>query len=192
MKEIERKWVIGSLEKDSQDNVRLLEHVKGQSLEHHIIEQAYICNTRERDIRVRREEIYDIKDIYDHTQYDMYIKELEGVDDTLVRKEDQVSITNSTFEFACRHRIGNIIKKERYEWTYNGLRIFVDFFKGELDGLIMMEVEHESIHAHNNYELEDFLPTGTAYMEVTALPVFRNANLATMHTEYENNKLKLI
>lgn len=64
---------------------------------------------------------------------------------TLVREERETKITKEQFEALWKSTAGRRIVKERYEIPYRDWVIELDVFKGKLEGLIMAEVEFESV-----------------------------------------------
>ncbi len=64
---------------------------------------------------------------------------------TLVREERETNITKAQFDILWGSTEGRRIVKERYEIPHGEFLIELDVFKGKLEGLMMAEVEFESV-----------------------------------------------
>lgn len=63
--------------------------------------------------------------------------------------------------------------KTRYQFEENGTRIFVDVYSGNLEGLVVAEVEFASVA-----EAEAFVPPSWFGQDITSDKRYKNANLA--------------
>jgi CYTH domain-containing protein len=77
-----------------------------------------------------------------------------------------------------RNHVGNIILKEReyLKDTAAGTKINIDSFKDNLSGLIIVEVDFDSLEASKEFVLPDFLQKGA--QEVTEDKQYSNRSLA--------------
>lgn len=91
-----------------------------------------------------------------------------------VRTELEWPITRDRFEAAWAITGGRRIEKTRYELRLDGHVVELDVFAGELDGLLLAEVEFES-----DDSLRRFDPPGWFGREVTDDERYTNALLAT-------------
>jgi adenylate cyclase len=91
----------------------------------------------------------------------------------ILRREKEVEISEKEFIAEWDNVIGNKIEKIRYEIPYKSHIIELDKFDGDLDGLILAEVEFSSLHESNL-----FIPPSWFGAEVTSNSEFKNSNLA--------------
>ena len=120
--EIERKFLVGSLPN--------LSGVKSSE-----IVQGYVSFSPE--IRVRR-----LDDKYYRTEKG------EGM---VVRMENEWEISKEEAEKMFKEVKTNLIEKTRYYIPYNKYTIELDVYKGIFKGLIVAEVEFESVEESNNF-----------------------------------------
>ena len=120
--EIERKFLVGELPD--------LNGVKSSE-----IVQGYVSFSPE--IRVRR-----LDDKYYRTEKG------EGM---VVRTESEWEISKEEAEKMFKEVRTNLIEKTRYYISYNKHTIELDIYKGIFKGLIVAEVEFESIEEANNF-----------------------------------------
>ena len=122
--EIERKFLIKEIP------------FKLDSFKSRKIEQAYLCT--EPVVRIRR----------DNDDYYLTYKS-KGL---IAREEYNLPLTPESYSHLLAKADGNIITKTRYEIpTDNNLLIELDVFEGRFDGLILAEVEFESLEAATSY-----------------------------------------
>lgn len=94
-------------------------------------------------------------------------------DGGLKRSEVEIEISKEQFDSLWTATEGRRLKKTRYEMPYEGLTIEMDVYGGELEGLVVVEVEFVS-------EDESALFTSPSWFgqEVTNDRAFRNKTLA--------------
>ena len=153
--EIERKYRIKSLP----DSIRISNKLD--------IEQYYVSINPE--IRIRK------------SGSDFYIT-IKG-EGNLIRSEYEFSIDKEQFE-TNKSKIINtttVLQKTRYRVSYTNNHIIeIDVYHGFLEGLIIAEVEFDSIDESNS-----FIPPNWFEMEVTNDPRFKNKNLARVKSMLE-------
>ncbi len=91
----------------------------------------------------------------------------------LVRKESEKEITEETFFEHWPLTKGKRVQKVRYDIEYGGKLIELDIYSGELEGLVVAEVEFES-----EEESASFEPPSWFGEEVTHDERYKNKNLA--------------
>ena len=100
------------------------------------IEQAYLCN--DPVVRVRR----------DNDEYYLTYKS-KGF---IAREEYNLPLTKEAYEHLLAKADGLIITKNRYEIPDgNGLTIELDIFEGDYEGLVIAEVEFDSLEQADSY-----------------------------------------
>ncbi len=67
-----------------------------------------------------------------------------------------------------------VVEKERYKWVFGSRIIELDVYKGELEGLVTLEVEFESVEARDSFQP----PSEFSLTDVTADSRFSNSSLA--------------
>jgi CYTH domain-containing protein len=92
----------------------------------------------------------------------------------LRRRETEVTLSGEQFDSLWKHTEGRRLEKDRYEVPYRDVVIEVDVFRGALEGLIVAEVEFDSVEASRGFE-----PPAWFGDEVTEDGAYRNRNLAT-------------
>lgn len=120
--EIERKFLIG--------NIPDLSEYK-----YHEIEQAYL-NTNP-VVRIRKE---------DDTYYLTY--KGKGF---MAREEYNLPLNKESYEHLLKKADGNIISKRRYLIPYDKYTIELDIFTGVFQGLVIAEVEFDSVDEANSF-----------------------------------------
>lgn len=146
--EIERKWL------PEEKNAKRL----SIGASHVYIEQGYVCT--DPVIRVRKEG----ENKYLTCKGKGFLK----------REEINLPLSDEAYSSLLCKCENLIIKKERYKIPYeNGLTIELDFFKGEHDGLIILEVEFPDDESARNFSAPDIFGT-----EVTGNPLYTNACLS--------------
>ncbi len=91
----------------------------------------------------------------------------------LIRGEREEEIDARQFDTEWEHVIGNKVIKTRYEIPYRNHVIELDVFESDLEGLVIAEVEFESLQESNL-----FLPPDWFGAEITSYEEFKNSNLA--------------
>lgn len=125
-----------------------------------MIEQGYLC--REPVVRVRKE---------DESYYLTY--KGKGL---LVREEYNLPLTKEAYEHLVLKADGVILTKRRYLIPVQGegeLMIELDVFEGKFEGLILAEVEFESVE-----EAEGFVPPEWFGRDVTFSGEYQNSVLS--------------
>ena len=142
--EIERKFLVGELPD--------LSGVKSSE-----IVQGYVSFSPE--IRVRR-----LNDKYYRTEKG------EGM---VVRTENEWEISKEEAEKMFKEVKTNLIEKTRYYIPYNKFTIELDVYKGVFKGLVVAEVEFESVE-----EAKNFTPPDWFLEDVSEKREYRNKILA--------------
>jgi adenylate cyclase len=144
--EIERKFLVSAIPDDAGPGTRIL--------------QGYLPITREdTELRVRRKG--------DETV--LTVKRGRGLD----RGEQEVAISAEVFETLWPLTEGRRIEKTRYELPHGDATIELDEFGGELEGLLVAEVEFDSRQASERFEKAGWLGR-----DVTEDPAYSNRTLA--------------
>jgi adenylate cyclase len=124
-REIERKFLVSAIPEDRGPGTRIL--------------QGYLpLTSEETELRVRRKG--------DHTI--LTVKRGRGLD----RSEDEVAISSEVFDALWPLTEGRRIEKTRYEIPYQGAKIELDEYAGDLAGLLVAEVELPSREAAASFE----------------------------------------
>lgn len=97
------------------------------------------------------------------------VKRGHGLD----RAEEEVALSAEAFDALWPLTDGRRIEKRRYEIPHEGATIELDEFGGELDGLLVAEVEFDSVEASERFE-----PPGWLERDVTDDPAYSNRALA--------------
>jgi CYTH domain-containing protein/8-oxo-dGTP pyrophosphatase MutT (NUDIX family) len=148
--EIERKWLVPDPPRDE-----LEEAAKDR------IEQGYLAvgGDEEPEVRVRRRAGKTL----------LTVKSGGG----LVRVEEEISIEERSFENLWPLTEGRRVEKTRHLVPYGDHTVEVDVYEGDLDGLVVAEVEFPSIAASAAFEAPGWLGE-----EVTEDRRYRAKNLA--------------
>jgi CYTH domain-containing protein len=145
-REIERKFLVSSMPEDPGPGTA--------------IAQGYLpLASDDTEVRVRRKGEATV----------LTVKRGSGLD----RGEEEVAISTGAFEALWPLTEGRRIEKTRYEIPCAGATIELDEFGGELDGLLLAEVEFGSRAASESFEPPDWLGR-----EVTDDASFANRSLA--------------
>lgn len=145
--EIERKFLVKTLPSDlSACKVRL-------------IEQGYLCT--DPVVRVRRDN-------------DDYFLTYKG-SGMMARKEYNLPLAEDGYLHLIAKADGNIIKKRRYLVPVGQYMAELDVFEGKFEGLVIVEVEFESIEA-----AESFVPPEWFGEDVTYDRHYHNSYLSLM------------
>lgn len=142
--EIEKKYLV------TLDNINL------SNYPYRIIEQGYLSTTPV--VRVRR----------DNDEYYLTYKS-KGL---MVREEANLPLTKDSYHHLIKKSDGSIIRKCRYLIPYSSYTIELDVFEGDLEGLVLAEVEFPSVEEANR-----FLPPSWFIKDVTNDPRYQNSNL---------------
>jgi len=127
------------------------------------IEQGYLAVGADGEVRLRRK----------GEQTLLTVKRGAG----LSRGEAEVEISPEQFEVLWPLTEGRRLRKRRHLLPEDGLEIEVDIYEGELDGLIVAEVEFDS-----EDQARSFKPPPWLGDEVTGDERFLNENLAVNGT----------
>ena len=92
---------------------------------------------------------------------------------SLVRSEQEIEIPEKRFLSLWKMTEGRRIEKTRYDLPYDGKKIELDIYSGNLEGLVVAEVEFNS-----EQEAESFVVPNWFGEEVTYNNRYRNKNLA--------------
>lgn len=126
----------------------------------HVIEQGYLCT--DPVVRVRRE---------DDTFYLTY--KSSGL---MAREEYNLPLNEDAYNHLIKKADGHIISKNRYLIPLdNGLTIELDIFKGQFKGLILAEVEFETVS-----QADAFVPPDWFGEDVTFSKKYHNSTLSLM------------
>lgn len=144
--EIERKFLVSSIPEDlTQYHCRR-------------IEQGYLCTNPV--VRVRQDN-------------DRYYLTYKG-SGMLSREEANLPLTKESYNHLISKSDGNIITKQRYEIPDGmGNIIELDIFEGKFAGMLLAEVEFDSIEAANSYT-----PPEWFIEDVTNNPDYHNSNMS--------------
>lgn len=91
----------------------------------------------------------------------------------LSREEMQVQITKAEYESLLTKKVGQTIHKTRYQFYVGDTFVYVDVYTGNLAGLVVAEVEFESVE-----DAEKFTPPSWFGKDVTSDKRYKNASLA--------------
>ena len=126
------------------------------------LEQAYLC--REPVIRVRKEEYKEKKE---------FILTYKS-DGLMEREEYNLPLTQESYLHLKAKADGKVITKKRYRIPEkSSLMIELDIFEGDLEGLIMAEVEFPDKETANAYRPPEWFGK-----EVTFDKTYHNSNLS--------------
>lgn len=75
--------------------------------------------------------------------------------------EDTIIFTKEEFDFFNKLK-GKIVEKKRFEYPYGNLKAEIDVFYGDLDGLVVVDIEVES-----KEQLDSFKMPGFCLVDVT-------------------------
>ncbi len=145
--EIERKYLI--------DKENLIPDI--ESYAHHIIEQGYMCT--EPVVRIRKSD----------DEYYMTYKS-KGL---MAREEYNLPLTKEGYYHLLPKCDGNIISKIRYLIPLDNYTIELDIFSGKFEGLILAEVEFDSLE-----EAENFIPPKWFGEDVTFSTKYHNSTMS--------------
>jgi adenylate cyclase len=145
-REIERKFLVSAIPEEAGEGTP--------------IRQGYLALTSDdAELRVRRKGDATV----------LTVKHGHGLD----RGEQEVAIGTDVFDALWPLTEGRRIEKRRYEIQYAGATIELDEFGGELEGLLLAEVEFDSVEASERFD-----PPGWLERDVTGDPAYSNRALA--------------
>ncbi len=146
--EIERKYLLGEIPEGLNLNDK------------HSISQGYISNNPV--VRIRK---YD-------DEYILTIKSRGLIE----RIEIEKPLSYQEFSELSTMVRGNLIEKDRYKIPLDdGYTLELDVFHGIYEGLIIAEIEYESIEKAESYKAPGYL-----YCDVSEYPEYQNSSLSTM------------
>ena len=146
--EIERKYLLGEIPEGLNLNDK------------HSISQGYISN--DPVVRIRK---YD-------DEYILTIKSRGLIE----RIEIEKPLSYQEFSELSTMVRGNLIEKDRYKIPLDdGYTLELDVFHGIYEGLIIAEIEYESIEKAESYKAPGYL-----YCDVSEYPEYQNSSLSTM------------
>ena len=145
--EIEKKFIVDVIPAE-------VKKIKGS-----VVQQGYICLTKNREVRCRQinEKFY------------LTIKS----DGNLTREETEVELNENQFRAIWDTTESVRIYKERCKINFGKHIIELDTFKGNLSGLLLAEVEFDSIEDADGFANPDWFGK-----EVTNDKRYKNKNLA--------------
>lgn len=143
--EIERKYLVKTLPENL------------ESYPCRFLEQGYLCT--EPVVRVRQ----------DNDKYELTYKS-KGL---MIREEHNLPLTKESYEHLKTKADGRIITKKRYMIPYEGHTIELDIFEGELDWLVLAEVEFSSEEDANLFIAPEWFEE-----DVTFSTKYHNSNLS--------------
>jgi adenylate cyclase len=145
MIEIERKFLLKSLPDDMQGETPIL--------------QGYLAHDEHREVRIRQ---------YGNNHF-LTVKEGRG----LKRREIEVEISPRQFQALWPSTEGRRLEKVRSLVNHGALQVEVDRYCGDLEPLLVAEVEFSSVTASERFEKPDYFG-----QEVTEEEAYRNVSLA--------------
>lgn len=162
-KEIERKFLINL------STEQLHKRLRG-TLSGTLIKQGYIAVEGDRQVRIRSEK-------HPHTSA-CFLTFKVGVG--MVRLETEIEITEDRFHALAPLTLGRRVEKLRHYLPYDDQLAIVDIYRGEHEGLIVVEVEFDS-----EEEAAAFTPPDWWGPEVTNDEAYSNVNLSTRSEEHQ-------
>jgi adenylate cyclase len=146
--EIERKFLVEQLPAGADS------HPSGE------IEQGYLAITDDVEVRVRR-----------YGDQSFLTVKSSGNES---RVEEEIEIDRRRFDALWPLTEGRRVQKRRYRIPVGDLTLELDVYHGDLEGLLIAEVEFESLA-----DATAFVPPGWLGDEVTDDPRYKNKRLAT-------------
>lgn len=170
-KEIERKFLLFNI---PEDTLAMWDREGSQVCDKQEITQIYLVSEGEGSVRIRRKE-----NIY-HTKYILTVKigsiPLEYWNSTCFERDEiEQDVQPQIFDAAARLNLPTITKTRYVQECTNAKEVCYDVFHGDLEGLIMSEIEFDSVS-----QAEDYEPTfaDIPFIEVTDNEHFSNAYLS--------------
>ncbi|MCR5737644.1 MAG: CYTH domain-containing protein [Eubacterium sp.] len=115
---------------------------------HHLIEQAYLNVAPV--VRIRRQD-------------DEYILTYKG-GGMMAREEYNLPLNQESYLHLLEKADGNIITKTRYLIPiHDGLTAELDIFEGKFSGMLLVEVEFDSVEAANAFQKPDWFGEDVTY-----------------------------
>jgi adenylate cyclase len=130
-----------------------------EGLEPNPIEQGYLAVGESGEVRLRR-----VRD-----QQWLTVKRGAG----LTRAEEEIELSAEQFGVLWPLTEGRRLTKRRYVIPHEGLEVELDVYEGELDGLLLAEVEFAAEDDARAFEAPDWLGE-----DVTEHPGYKNESLA--------------
>ncbi len=132
------------------------------------------------DYKIKRVEQYYLKSTNEVVRYrkvdNIFIKTIKrGYG--LVRQEFENSVSQDEYNLFLLQKDGKVIKKVRYTCQIDGFTLEIDEFKGNLKGLVILEVEFTSKEQANSYTLPKFFEPYLV-SEITGIKKFSNKALS--------------
>jgi CYTH domain-containing protein len=93
----------------------------------------------------------------------------------LVRRETEIELTAAQYEALWPATLSCRLEKRRYTFPADGRKFEVDVYGGDLNGLIVAEIEFESVEASRS-----FLAPSWCVCEVTEDDRFRNRSILAL------------
>ena len=150
--EIEKKFKVKKLPIELLENIEPLE-----------LTQTYLQAKEGEEVRVRA---------INNSTFVMTVK--KPTNSANVREEVEGEISKEEYETYLKLQIGRQIKKKRYKIPDdNGLIYELDIYQGDLDGLMVVEVEFPTEEMANSFVKPDWFGN-----EVTSDKSYKNASLA--------------
>lgn len=109
--------------------------------------------------------------------------------DASVQTEEDIELTREEFE-ALRAGNGKVVTKVRYEVPYDAYTAEVDVFTGELDGLVLVDIEFESKQERDAFRKPDFCGADVTQEEFIAGGMLAGKNLADIQGELDRLQYK--
>ncbi len=141
--EIEKKYLVN------------LKEINYKGYPYHQLEQGYLCTNPV--VRIRKE---------DENYYLTYKGKGK-----MVREEYNLPLTEESYHHLKEKSDGALICKTRYLIPYDKYTIELDIFSGNMTGLVMAEVEFDSVE-----EAENFNPPSWFTKEVTNDSAYHNSH----------------
>jgi CYTH domain-containing protein len=123
------------------------------------IKQGYVCYSNSSEVRCRQID-------------DQYFLTIKGPG-SLTRKETEIEITKNQFNEIWDTTEGARVYKERYQIEFGDFQIELDIYNQKLSGLILAEVEFNTLE-----DAENFIKPVWFGGEVTYDKRYKNRNLA--------------
>jgi adenylate cyclase len=123
------------------------------------IEQGYIAIDGDTEVRLRRKGDARL----------LTVKHGSGME----RLEEEIEIERRQFEALWAITEGRRVSKTRHTLDWEGRSVEVDVYRGELEGLVVAEIEFDS-----EEQAAEFEPRAWLGQEVTEDPAYKNESLA--------------
>ena len=152
--EIERKFKVKQVPQEILETIAPLELV-----------QTYLAAPEGQERRVRA---------INNERFVITVKIPQVSSNGLIRQELEKEISKEDYELFLHQQKGTQIKKKRYKVpAENGLTYELDIYEGELDGLMVVEVEFPTEELADSFEKPDWFGK-----DVTSNKAYKNASLA--------------